>query len=97
MRLLESANQPLTAGEIASILGVEITPEEVYEHLRHVAKTVYAKTKGRKVLVMDPPVCRKCGFVFKELDKPKKPSRCPKCKGEWISPPRFAIVDADDV
>ncbi|MEM2810799.1 MAG: transcriptional regulator, partial [Candidatus Korarchaeum sp.] len=42
-------------------------------------------------LLMEPPQCRKCGYIFKDLKKPRKPSKCPKCGSEWISPPRFTI------
>ncbi|MEM1618476.1 MAG: transcriptional regulator [Desulfurococcaceae archaeon] len=93
MRILESTKTPLTASEIANMLGNNTSPEDVYEHLAHVAKTIRAKSHGRKVLVMEPPVCKKCGFVFKDIKKPKKPSRCPKCKSEWIASPRFMIAE----
>ncbi|MEM4718310.1 MAG: transcriptional regulator, partial [Desulfurococcaceae archaeon] len=41
---------------------------------------------------LEPPTCRKCGFVFKDLKRPRKPSKCPSCKSEWITPPRFLII-----
>jgi predicted Zn-ribbon and HTH transcriptional regulator len=91
IELLRSAREPLTAEDIVRILGLEIPVREVYEHLLHIAKTIRSKSHGREVLLMEPPVCRKCGYVFRDLDKPKKPSRCPRCKSEWISPPRFII------
>jgi predicted Zn-ribbon and HTH transcriptional regulator len=91
IELLRSAREPLTAEDIVRILGLEIPVREVYEHLLHIAKTIRSKSQGREVLLMEPPVCRKCGYVFRDLDKPKKPSRCPRCKSEWISPPRFII------
>ncbi len=92
-RLLKEAGRPLTAEEIAVELG--LTPREVYEHLKHVAKSVYSRSGGTEALLMEPPRCRKCGYVFKDLDSPRKPSRCPKCRSEWISSPRFLVARVD--
>jgi len=88
-RLLREAGRPLTAEEIALELG--ITPREVYEHLRHLARSVYSRSGGGEVLLMEPPRCRRCGYVFKDLEAPRRPSRCPRCKSEWIEPPRFTV------
>ncbi|MCC6043182.1 MAG: transcriptional regulator [Candidatus Verstraetearchaeota archaeon] len=94
IKILRESPQPLTAEDIIAALGAEdLEPKDVYEHLKHVAKTV--RRRGDEVLVMLPPTCRFCGFTFKDLDKPKKPSKCPKCKGERISPPAFKIVSKD--
>ncbi|MGB9827795.1 transcriptional regulator [Thermosphaera chiliense] len=96
LTLLYKASKPLSVEEIISLLGLEdLTPRDVYEHLEHIARTVKARSKGREYLGMEPPYCRKCGYVFKDLDKPKKPSRCPRCKSEWISPPLFTILRKD--
>jgi len=83
-RLLKEVGRPLTAYEISAELG--ITPQEVYEHLRHLAKSVYSRSGGGEVLLMVPPRCRRCGYVFKDLESPRKPSRCPRCRSEWIEP-----------
>ncbi len=60
----------------------------ILEDLHHIALTL---RKTGSNLVMQPPTCLKCGFVFKELKKPKTPSRCPKCKSERITQPLFQI------
>lgn len=89
-KLLKESSEPLTAEEIATLLGLtDLKPKDVYEHLKHIAKSVRAR--GHEVLML-PPSCRSCGYVFTSLDKPKKPSRCPKCKSERIAPPAFKIV-----
>ena len=93
MKLLEECNTPLTVEQIVLLLDVDLNPSEIYEHLRHIAKTIRRISGGRKVLVMRPPVCRKCGYVFKDLDRPRKPSKCPKCHSEWIVPPAFKIIE----
>jgi len=35
--------------------------------------------------------CKKCEFKFEERSKIRKPSKCPKCKSEWIMAPLFSI------
>ncbi len=81
--LIES--KPMTAREICRALDIDASRErEVYESLKKASKVL--KKKG-KTLVMSPPVCRKCGFEFEKLN----PSRCPKCKSEWIEPAVFYV------
>ena len=92
IRLLSSVDHPMSVNEIAKELG--LPPEEsraVYKHLEHVAKTLNRMYGGSLALLMEPPMCRKCGYVFRNLKKPRKPSRCPRCGSEWIEPPRFII------
>lgn len=89
MKFLEITKEPLTAEDIANIFDIDVN--DVYTHLIHIAKTVRRLSNGRKLLLMVPPRCKKCGFMFKDIDKPKKPSRCPRCKSEWIESPRFII------
>jgi len=90
--LLLKTDKPLTATEIIELLGLPINDKSiVYDALQHVAKTIRRRTMFKYELVMIPPVCKNCGYVFKELDKPKKPSKCPRCKSERISEPQFMI------
>lgn len=58
----------------------------ILEDLRAIQRTL--KREG-KVLLIKPAECRKCGFVFKP--EIKIPTRCPRCKSEWIEEPRFKI------
>lgn len=40
------------------------------------------------------PLCNSCGFVFKDRqdkNKVKPPTKCPKCHGEDIEPPRYFV------
>jgi len=96
MRILEvlrSSKEPLTAQEIAAKLGLEPKAEkEIYKHITHLAKSVWRRTKGRERIVMIPPSCRNCGYVFKKLEKPRRPSKCPRCKSSRIEPPRFILM-----
>jgi|UniRef100_A0A7J2U5Y4 predicted Zn-ribbon and HTH transcriptional regulator len=88
-KMLSEIEEPLTAEDIARMFEIDVN--EVYEHLEHIAKSIRRMYSGKKALVMVPPRCRKCGYIFKDLEKPKKPSKCPRCKSEWIEPPRFII------
>ena len=40
--------------------------------------------------VVEVAACRKCGFEFNP-EKLRKPSKCPKCKGTWITEPRIQL------
>lgn len=94
MDLLMKTDKPLSVNEIIAYFG--LSPRDyrlVYDALEHIAKTIRRRTSGRMELVMLPPTCLKCGYVFKDLKKPRKPSRCPRCKSERISPPSFMIIE----
>ncbi len=94
-KLLIATSTPLTIEEIANELGVERERvKDIYSHLTHIAKTVRRESRGRLILYMVPPICRNCGYVFKNLNKPRKPSKCPKCGSQRIEPPRFIIKEA---
>ncbi len=95
IRILRESKTPLSAAEIAAELGLNPIGGEkiVYEHLKHIAKSVWRSSRGRESLFMIPPRCMKCGYVFKDLREPRKPSKCPRCKSQWIEPPRFKIME----
>jgi len=77
--------QPMTAREICVALQLEPSQEkEVIEAIKRSARVL--KRKGKQLL-MAPPKCKKCGFEFESLS----PSKCPRCKSEWIEPARFYI------
>ena len=67
---------------------VRISEREVYEHLEHIQRSVL---KSDHAFIVDPPVCRKCGFVFRKRERLKKPGRCPVCRNESITEPLFSI------
>ncbi len=86
IKILSETEEPLTVDELAFYLHEE-DRRSIIEDLEHVAKTV---KKNGMVLLMEPARCNKCGYVFRTA-RVKPPSRCPRCKSEWISPPRFII------
>ena len=79
--------ESLTARDLSERLGV--AEREIGPHLEHLARSVRAR--GER-LVLDPPRCLGCGFVFEERARPTKPGRCPACRATRISPPRFSIA-----
>lgn len=93
MNLLLESENPLSITEIAHYLDIPLKDKKIiYDALTHIAKTIRRKTHHNYQLVMIPPICKNCGYVFKELDKPKKPSKCPRCRSERIIEPRFKII-----
>lgn len=84
---LLSTSQPVSLDDLCQQLGV-FDRRIILEDLHHIALTL--KRAGGKLL-MSPPTCLSCGFVFKGLKKPKMPSRCPNCKNERITQPLFQI------
>ncbi len=75
----------LTAREISGEIG--ISEKEVASHLPHIHRSL--ARRGQK-LVVTPSRCLECGYTFKNHNRFKKPSRCPKCKSERLEPPRFS-------
>lgn len=70
---------------------LEVPARALEEDLRHVERSL---RRGSERLRIDPAACRACGFVFR--DRVSKhlhaPSRCPRCRSERISDPRFRIA-----
>lgn len=84
--MTELEKGPMTARDLSK--AIRISEKEVADHLEHVAKSL----QRPKRLVIDPPVCNKCGFVFSTRQRFSIPSRCPQCRHEGITPPAFKIV-----
>jgi transcriptional regulator len=78
--------QSFSALEISQRLS--LPEKEVLEHLPHLAR---ASGPGQRFHI-HPAVCKACGFVFKKRERLTKPSRCPRCRGQSISRPRFQIT-----
>ena len=77
----------LSSHQLAQMLGI---PErQVEAHLVHVVKTV-ARDPSRR-FILEPSVCPDCGFLFRDRTKLTRPGRCPKCRGEGITAPRYGI------
>ncbi len=84
-RIIERLEKgPVSPFHLANKLGIPM--KEFFEDLSHVRATI----KPRAVKMI-PAYCRHCGFVFRERSRLKTPTRCPKCKGEWIERERLYI------
>ena len=70
---------------------LEVPARALEEDLRHVERSL---RRGSERLRIDPAACRACGFVFRERVSKHlhAPSRCPHCRSERISDPRFRIA-----
>jgi len=86
IKLLEERDYSPSELAVALELRGRGAKKTVLEDLKAIQKTL--KREG-KMLLIRPSECRKCGFVFRpEINIP---SRCPKCRSEWIEEPRFKI------
>jgi predicted Zn-ribbon and HTH transcriptional regulator len=77
----------MTARELSATVG--ISEKEVAAHLEHLARSV--KATGGKFEV-EQSRCLDCGFAFKDRARLGRPSRCPHCKGQRVTPPRYTVV-----
>ena len=77
--------EALSVEDIAAISGAYV--KDIFEDLQHIAKSVQPREK----LVVQPAQCKKCGYVFEKRSKVQTPSKCPRCKGDWIQAPLFKI------
>lgn len=77
--------KPYTPKELADYFSVSIP--EIIEDLNHVKLSV----KPPYFFKYQPPMCRGCGFLFKERRNLKTPSKCPRCRKEDIAEARYFI------
>jgi hypothetical protein len=76
---------PATASALAGRL--DVPRSAVYDHLRHVARSLRA---GDEQFLVAPPECRECGFD--RFDDPLgDPARCPECRSEAIQEAAFTV------
>jgi len=68
---------------------IRIPERDIEDHLTHLVKSV-SRDRTRR-FVLDPSACQHCSYVFRERTRLRRPSRCPRCRSEDISPPRFGI------
>lgn len=85
MRLITGTR--LSSFQLAQMIG--ISERQVEEHLPHIVKTI-SRDAGRRFL-LEPSSCQACGFEFTDRTRLTRPSRCPRCRSESITSPRFGI------
>jgi predicted Zn-ribbon and HTH transcriptional regulator len=78
-------NKPMSVTEIAREM--DEAPKTVEEDLAHLFRSLkHSEFEAR----VEPAVCRKCGFEFGR-EKLRKPSRCPECKGTWLTEAKISV------
>ncbi len=75
---------PISLFNLANKLGVPL--KELLEDLEHIKLSI----KPRQLKII-PAYCKSCGFVFRERSRIKTPTKCPKCRGEWIEREKIYI------
>jgi len=70
--------------EISQLFGIK--EKEILDHLNHIERSAH-----HRGFTVEPASCQQCDFSFKKRTRLNTPSRCPVCKSEHISPPRFKI------
>lgn len=76
----------LSAKDISAHLGIR--EKDVYAHLEHIRRSLHATGATLETI---PAACRSCGFVFAKRERLTPPGKCPNCRKEAISDPRFRI------
>jgi predicted Zn-ribbon and HTH transcriptional regulator len=85
-RIREALSQnPMATLDLSRAL--RVPEKEIIGHLEHVARSLRPPDR----LVVFPPACHQCGFVFSHRSRFTTPGRCPRCRHEGISPPVFEI------
>jgi predicted Zn-ribbon and HTH transcriptional regulator len=59
----------------------------VYDHVRHIARSLEANDE---TVLVAPPTCRDCGFDGFD-DPANDPSNCPACRSADVAEPTFRI------
>jgi len=77
--------RPISLRELALLL--DSKPRDLEDDLQHLFRSLRREPLSPVIL---PAECRKCGFRF-DVHKLHKPSKCPRCKGTWISEPLISL------
>lgn len=88
-RLMELLTQhAFTARELAG--HIQLAERLVEDHLSHIIRSLERSTAQQ--FVREEPECLNCGYTFRNRTRLRRPSRCPRCRSESITSPRFSIV-----
>ena len=79
--------RPMNVREISQTIG--IPEKDVYFHLDHIRRSL--KSEGRR-LIIEPAVCRDCGYSFAKRERITPPGRCPKCRESHIRRPVYSVM-----
>jgi predicted Zn-ribbon and HTH transcriptional regulator len=84
-RVLRSGTWSLR--ELSRELGLR--EHDIAPHLEKLARSL---AHHGEALEVTPASCVACGFSFEGRRRAGRPSRCPECKSERLSPARYAVV-----
>ena len=84
-KLLEAG--PYSCRELSQL--IHQSEKQVLEHLEHLRLSL---TRQGLTLLIDPAVCRHCGFIFIKRQRLAKPGKCPECRQTGIEPPLYSIT-----
>ncbi|MCI4397007.1 MAG: transcriptional regulator [Thermoprotei archaeon] len=91
-KLLVEAEEPLSAEDMVALLGLgKKEYSRIQEDLEFVIRSVKKRSGGAEIVEMIPARCLTCGYVFKDRQKAKRPSKCPRCNSERIAGPWFIL------
>lgn len=90
LRLVLERGRPFTLRELSQEAG--ISEERVLHHVEHLEKSL--KREARR-LVVEPPECLGCGFVFEGRHRLSRPGKCPECRGTRIGPATLTLSPAE--
>ena len=76
-----------SAREMSAAVGIR--EKDVAEHLEHLRRSL---GQDARQLTVEPAECLACGFIFKKRERFDTPGKCPVCRSEAISEPRFSLV-----
>ena len=79
---------PLSSRRLAEVVG--ISERQVEGHLSHIIKSVARERLLR--FILEPSECQDCSFVFRDRSRLTRPSRCPRCRSEALTEPRYSIA-----
>ena len=85
IELLMNTDRPLSVEEMGYILKVD--SEDIKRDLPRIQEAM--ERKGYRMEVV-PARCKKCGFEFEP--SLRIPSKCPRCRSQWLEPPRLRLV-----
>jgi predicted Zn-ribbon and HTH transcriptional regulator len=91
-KILNEIEEPKTAEEIANMLGLSRREAKtIQEDIEYLMKSVKRRSGSAEIIEMIPARCSSCGYVFRDRDKVKRPTKCPRCKSERIQGPWFFL------
>ncbi len=91
--ILKEAGRPITVEELGDLLGIPLHERKrLYSDISHLMLSVKRKSSNREKIIMIPAHCLDCGYKFKNREKTRKPSKCPKCGSQRIKGPWFQLV-----